>query len=194
MPLGFAFEAKQMSKKEPTVTAHVSPEVLPQPKIETVAEAAVRKRIEENGQKKEAIQELKEKLAVVALPELDEELLEKAVKTAEDALKTAKDLADVAKENLRVAQAQWDEVVLKRDAANKLSAEDLNRQYLESQKKLRYDAAMEAKTRLDAMANAGLLSAEELRALCPAVTPLDRAISDQKRARERKPEVYRRRV
>lgn len=183
-----------MSKEKPTVNAHVSPEVLPLPRVETTAEAAVRKRIEENGQRKEAVDELKEKLSAVALPELDDALLEQAVKTAEDALKTAKDLFNVAQDNMRVAQAQWDEVVLRSAARNQQTEEQRNREYLESQKKLRYDAAMEAKQRLEAMTKAGLLSSEELQKLCPAVTPLDRAISDQKRARERKPEVYRRRV
>lgn len=182
----FATQFAELGTPEPADTHHV----------ETAAEAAVRKRIEDNGQTKEALQEIKEKL--VGQPSktsdsLDPELLEQAAKSADAALKAAKQLVKAAEEKVKLAQKECDDIALLRMQFNQQTDEERNREYLESQKKQRVDAATEQQSRLQAMLNAGLISREELQKLCPSVTPLDQAIADRnKRKRISNNEVYRR--
>lgn len=148
-------------------------------RVESPAEAAVRKRIEDNGQTKETLQEIKEKLVASKAEGPSPELLEQAAKSADEALKAAKQLVKAAEEKVRLAQKECDDIALLRMNLTQQTEDERNREYLESQKRQRVDAAMEQQARFQAMLNAGLISREELQKLCPSVTPLDQAISEQ---------------
>ena len=165
-------------------------------RVESPAEAAVRKSIEENGQKKEALEEVKEKLVAADPNQLDPELLEQAAKSAADTLQAAKDVLKAAQAKVDEAQKECDRITLLQSRLPVLTDVQRNQQYLESQKQLRIQAVKESQARYQAMQKAGLLSAEEMQLLMPSVTPLDKAIAEQnlrKKAAERGPAPYVRR-
>lgn len=191
-----------MAKKEPTsnLAEFLQEQAVPvaelraNARVETSAEAAVRQRIEENEQKKETLEKVKEELVASGPAEPNPALLEQARVSAELRLQAAKQTLKAAQESVAAAQKEVDDIVVLQSAVPQMTEDQRNRQYIESQQKLRQDAIKESRQRYEAMHRAGLLSDAELQSLCPTVTPLDRAISEQnmrKRAKDNRP-VFRR--
>lgn len=168
------------AERPPTPTVHV----------ETEAEALLRKKLAQNEEQKAAIEAFRETLAQFKEPEMDAEVVIKARDAAADSVKVAAQLLKDAQAHYAKQQRTLDELEIRRLELDKMTETERNQQYLEAQKKERFDLAMEAKSRYEILRQAGLLNAEELERLSPKVTPLDRAIAEEnlrKRAQTRDP-------
>lgn len=174
-----------MSKKQPMVTDSsvgaglaallgASPD-----SAATDAEDSFSTQIVTNDAKTAELNRVSEALSQFREPETTPELIVAACESAKRTLDAAQKLAKEAAFNLRKCQDEFDSLNAKAKALDTMTDAQRNIEYLESQKKARFEQALEQQKRFAALSQAGLLSQEEMRQLAPPVTALDRAIGER---------------
>jgi hypothetical protein len=129
--------------------------------------------------KAQEIDRVRESLAQFKEPETDPKAIIAAQLEAQKTLDSARKLAKEAESTLRKCQEEFNAIDARAKALDTLTETERNKQYLDSQLKIRLDAAAEQRARYEALTKAGLLSTDEVQKLAPPMTPLDRAIGER---------------
>lgn len=179
-----------MPKQEPTVgnglvallgepVAHLSPEVLPEPKVTIDPEIRLRQQMQRNQAETAEIERFREALEKFKQPAMDPDLVLAALKSSKELLDAARKLSKDAEANYKARQAEYDELEARAKALDTKTETERNQEYLASQMAQRFQAAKEKQERYERALSMGLLSPEELDKLAPTSSALDRSIAER---------------
>lgn len=165
----------------PEPTAEAPPVPVPEVKVTAtpVPEETMLQRQTRQAQERQAAKAVLAQTPKEPSLEVDMAQLRVEVRQAEEALQAVQAEADEKNKAVKAAQKVVEQKRFEMRNRDKRTAAEINREYIDRQIKLRFEQHAAVVAKQTAAMRTGIFTEQELQALNPSASPLDRAVSDR---------------